>query len=368
MSTVYVIGAGASYGESLKPIPDIPAGHPELHSRTPPVTNGFFNKDLLDALAYGEAERDYAVVVEHIRRTKLLAEPFGTGAWKVLDLEELFSSLEIEREFQNPESDEGAHLLLTRNKLVRYIRRIIGFCTQYTYGEYYRKLAQALDPNDTVITFNWDLLLDQEFLPANILAHPYSKFFMTVQPEEITINFQNPGTGLYLKLHGSLNWFRCGNHKCRANTTVAFQSDTQSCLSVNQGIGALSCGQCGSEMNPVIVPPLLRKPVGEDSFIRSAWGLARTRLTVASKVVVIGFSAAPTDFYSSWLLRSTVGTREGVEILVINPSNRGDGEFKRRMDAIFLKGYDASLYEFSQIGEVLANPGQAVIQRPLAQG
>jgi hypothetical protein len=110
-------------------------------------------------------------------------------------------------------------------------------------------------------------------------------------------------------------------------------------------------------MRPVIIPPLLRKPVTEDSVIRSAWGLARERLMAASKVVLIGFSAAPTDFYASWLLRSTVGTREGVTIEVINPQNEesreGHSEFKRRMESIFLRGYGSELREFSQIEFVL---------------
>ena len=99
------------------------------------------------------------------------------------------------------------------------------------------------------------------------------------------------------------------------------------------------------------------QPITDDAVVRSAWGLARARLLASSKVVVIGFSGAPTDFYTSWLLRSTIGTREGVEIVVINPSNREDDpnhqEFTRRMASIFLRGYDPSLYHFSQIDSVL---------------
>ena len=54
---------------------------------------------------------------------------------------------------------------------------------------------------------------------------------------------------------------------------------------------------------------------------------------------------APTDFYTSWLLRSTVGTREGVEVVVMNPSNGENSsdheEFKKRMNSIFLRGNSA---------------------------
>ena len=68
---------------------------------------------------------------------------------------------------------------------------------------------------------------------------------------------------------------------------------------------------------------------------------------------MIGFSAAPTDFYSAWLLKSTVGTRADVEVIVINPSNKNADknhfEFTRRMESIFLRGYRSDLHEFSQI-------------------
>jgi len=355
MSTVYVIGAGASRGESLSTITNLPAGIPALHTHPPPVTDGFFDRDLLNALGYPEAEQDFADVVGYIRGARLLVDAFGDGSWKTIDLEEVFTSLEVEREFHNPESDEGARLLLLGNKLIRYIRRIIGLCTQYTYGEYYRKLAMKLDINDSIVTFNWDLLLDQQFIANTQATGHYSNFFWKVRPSNAE-SFLFPaiqGNGLFLKLHGSLNWFRCGNHKCPASSSFTFSPHTQGCLSVSEGIGEVTCWQCASEMNPVIIPPLLRKPVTDDPVIRSAWGLAKAKLATASKVVVIGFSAAMTDFYASWLLRSTVGTREGVEVVVINPSNeqgRPDHEdFKRRMQSIFLRGYGSQFYTFSQI-------------------
>jgi hypothetical protein len=364
--TVYIIGAGASYGESLVQLLNLPAGHPEPHHHQPPLTNGFFAAELLDAIAYDQAEQDFPGIIEYIRRTRLVEDRFGEGKWQTINLEEVFTGLEVEREFQNPESDLGAHLLLVRNKLVRYIRRIIGFCTQGTFGRYYRVLTEAIQPNDSVITFNWDLLLDQEFLEplTGVLINQYSKFFRTVQaPEGINCRF-GPGDGLYLKLHGSLNWFRCGNGRCQSSKEITFVSQTQSCLSLAEGIGEFFCYKCGSEMNPIIVPPLLRKPIVEDAAIRSAWGLARMKLESASRVVAIGFSAAPTDFYTSWLLRSSVGTREDVEIIVINPNNRENNpdreEFRKRMNSIFLRGYNSEFHEFSQIGSVLGNPdGQA---------
>jgi hypothetical protein len=55
-----------------------------------------------------------------------------------------------------------------------------------------------------------------------------------------------------------------------------------------------------------------------------------------------------------------VGTREDVRIEVINPDNDekapGHPEFKKRMNAIFLKGHGSRLRTFSQIVDALPDP------------
>ena len=158
------------YGESLVPLPNLPAGHPELHHHQPPLTNGFFAGELLHAIAYEQAEQDFPEAMQYVRRIRLVEDRFGEGKWHTINLQEVFTALEVEREFQNTESDLGAHLPPARNELVRYIRRIIGFCTQGTFGDYYKALAETIHPNDSVITFNWDPLLDQEFLEHPSLA------------------------------------------------------------------------------------------------------------------------------------------------------------------------------------------------------
>jgi hypothetical protein len=356
VSTVYVVGAGASHGESLV------ERYPEARPHRPPLTCGFFDNTLLSALGYTEANHDLGDFISYVRETKLWPDPFGEGRWQSLDLEEVFTALEVEREFHNPESDAGARLLLLRNALVRHIRRVLGLCTLGARGEYYHLLADRLAVDDSVVAFNWDLLMDQEFIEEKAYRQ-YGNFLHLIplaSSERILPPFIQ-GEGLFLKLHGSLNWFRCGNRKCRASQTITFFAHPQLCLKWNAGDEDATCQQCGSVLNPVIIPPLLRKPITEDPVIRCAWGLPKERLSNASRVVVIGFSAAPTDFYTSWLLRSTVGAREDVEIEVINPCNdegqTGHDEFKRRMDSIFLKGYGSKLCRFAQIASTFVEPG-----------
>jgi hypothetical protein len=99
-------------------------------------------------------------------------------------------------------------------------------------------------------------------------------------------------------------------------------------------------------MNPIIVAPLLRKPIVEDAAIRSAWGLAPMKFESASRVVAIGFSAARLRTFTPLGSCDQLSeTREGVEVVVMNPSNGENSsdyeEFKKRMNSIFLRGNSA---------------------------
>ena len=158
MSVVFVLGAGASHGDSLTVIDRNPP--PPAHAAAPPVTNGFFRQELFESIHYpgATAEGDFPAAFDYIRRSRLLLEAVGIGGWKQLDLEQIFTSVELERTFSNPESDRAAKATLVRNQLVRYIQRILSLCTQFCYGQHYRRLASAAnaDVDCTIITFNWE--------------------------------------------------------------------------------------------------------------------------------------------------------------------------------------------------------------------
>jgi len=257
-----------------------------------------------------------------------------------------------------------------RNKLVRYLWLVIALCTQCKHGQYYQQVTSFVQRRKdvSVLTFNWDLLLDQEFMENKmgsgwvIKAGAYQNFVNMVFGEEGVRTGSASEAPMFLKMHGSLNWFQCANPRCPNPSKMEIRADTQDCLRRARGFefaGTVTCARCGTEMEPFLVPPLVKKPVAENPIIRAVWGQARLRLLAASKVVIVGFSAAPTDFYAQWLFRSTLGTRrrEEVEIVVVNPENgpshRRHADFESRMNKMFPQGYVSNFTDFSQIGPIL---------------
>jgi hypothetical protein len=372
---VFILGAGASHGECLKRLDD--RKRAARSTVTPPLIDGFFRRELWEEIGYDAAavKDDFRDAFDYIRYLKRLDDPPGEGSWRAVNVEEVFTFVELEREYRGQESDYGAKLTLIRNQLVRYICRILGYCTQGVYGEFARILVSNLKDSDSVISFNYDLIVDTELRAAGNAgrsAH-YLRFFEALfresQPPYGDSSEQWLRQGMFLKMHGSLNWRQCTNLKCPESSRIDPSEKIEECLDRAIGIRRTeeSCRRCGSETVSLLIPPLLRKPVADNWIFRSAWGLARYRLGLADAIVIVGYSAPASDFYSKWLLQSTVGVRGDCHVYVINPANSKDHpdyeDFGSRMSAVFPYGYDREFVRYEQIEKVTAKARTAVDKR-----
>jgi hypothetical protein len=351
-----VIGAGASYGDHLERLE-----HGPIRPRAPvnpPLADGFFRQEFLSRLGY-EFPALWNLFPEGLNyiSENLVLRKDTPDDWESIDLEKIFTSLELDREFWGVESNYGAHCTLAQNQLLTLITKLLAVGTKGVYGTYARVLASRLSPDDSVVTFNWDLLLDQELYhpdPANDSGQ-YQSFIVAALEGNagMRIDYPSAPRGLYLKMHGSINWFQCINRKCPASDGIVFWDNTQFCLLHLMGAHTLGerCTRCGSATKPLIVPPLLRKPIAENWIFRSIWGLAHAKLRAADVVVIIGFSVPPTDFSAYWLLHSTVGLRD-IPVFVVNPAN-DDSAFRAKMCEIFSQGPNFNFREISQVAAVV---------------
>jgi len=349
----FVLGAGASHGDHLKKrCPTLPSPF------SPPTSLGFFDAEQLKGIDYFSkfSESDFPRALKFIRDLyQINMEPLGEGAWRSVDIERVFTFVELEREFMSLESNRAAELTLVRNELTAYVQKVLALCTQNAQGEFYKAMADVLTVDDSVITFNWDLLADLEL----INKPQYENFSVLCLNKQLTKPqgglSGTPGReGLFLKLHGSLNWYTCSNAKCPSGSAIDVDLDEQLSLTRHTGLGQAICRRCGAESLTVIVPPILHKRITATPVIRSIWGLARNRLLTATKVFIVGFSFPPTDYYADWLLRSSLGARRDVEIFVVNPENINKA-FKSKMEVTFPCGYNSAFDTVEHLIPALAN-------------
>jgi hypothetical protein len=198
-----------------------------------------------------------------------------------------------------------------------------GYLPPKPYQEF-AELIQKCDPRQlAIITFNYDICLDYAFyfnrmLPNYILDDPLGH-------EKIKL----------LKLHGSLNWYRCVN----CQKIVAFAIDRiareapwfpRQPDEYNFRIGprVRRLGHCTHNQDdslegPVIVPPTSNKLVHYKE-LKAVWVQAANELATAENVLVFGYSLPPSDYFFRYLYAlGSIGPARPKRFFVFDPDRTG---------------------------------------------
>lgn len=234
--TVWIIGAGASSSHTGGHFPTL-LGLPQAAARLGLLDDRrarLFQRRFLD---------DYLVE----RGFPSLASN------RSLNLEAVLTALEIDIAVS-----PSAALYTAQDRLLTLLRETINAAsveTTATLGEY-DKLVQKLREEDSVITFNWDCLLDDAmgrkamlqdidkpgtFFPRIDPKRHYGRFLsaFTGWGESTMDSLGVPGpvrqwqgrSGYLIKAHGSVDWFYCENESCRGYQS-AFPMHDQADLSM----------------------------------------------------------------------------------------------------------------------------------------
>jgi len=309
MRKVYILGSGASAGYDKSNV--------GLHS---PTAKDFFQK-FMYLIDNNYLERDqFKNLFDFLRKYYFFGESSLRN--EELDIEEVLTILDLEpddSEFQQARNELIEMIFLTLNKIL--------------YGErcpYHKKLAENLEPSDTVITFNWDLLLD------NVLAENaninYSGHFARFYRNGRWCN-NNMYTGVkLLKLHGSLNWMFCKS--CRRNYCYILSGKVGADQIVNPEDPRTKCPQCARQMKPIIIPPTLAKQY-KNELLDELWQEALVKLKDADEIIIIGYSLPVTDFKAKWLFMKSVAMRQNqLNKLTVVDKYLNDN-LKRKFKSIF---------------------------------
>jgi hypothetical protein len=154
----------------------------------------------------------------------------------------------IDYEFALEGTDHKAEAQLRLSALKTYIRRSICSRSIGSFGKLTQQLIEHLRPQDSIISFNYDLLVDFEFLERLDNKRHYDRFYnklfgQTFQDRGMTTSFEH-AQGMYLKLHGSLNWFVCNNTLCPNSSKLKIFPIADQILGVQEHDASPVCEIC----------------------------------------------------------------------------------------------------------------------------
>lgn len=155
---------------------------------------------------------------------------------------------------------------------------------------WFSKLAdQMLKEDAQIISFNWDLVLDELLFGDNIDQVCYG----------LTRRLRR-GVRL-IKPHGSLNWYEHATGKyLRDEKKFKLHGTGADAIYAFKPYRAPTSSQ--RSYMPLIVPPVFNKEFGGSVF-RSLWREAVSVLSTASEVRFLGYSLADADFHARFALR-----------------------------------------------------------------
>ena len=166
----------------------------------------------------------------------------------------------------------------------------------------HERLLQRLKSGCTVITFNYDMVIEESFAKANLwnprdgfglkvsgISHEWSKRWY----EKDLGNRKARSRVTLLKLHGSLGWVQYANHQIRIKNRPYV---------VRKGITDKIS----------ILPPGWNKPIDKNPY-RELWRKARLKLESCKSLLILGYSLPETDLLARALFSEVVRSRASRE-------------------------------------------------------
>ena len=209
----------------------------------------------------------------------------------------------LDNDFRLFSQSPPSPLRLNESDDTRTLKELIGRTLDYALmGPPCRRhiaLAEAMRPGDVVLSLNYDVLLDNALYDrAKISDTSYSmNFFKTNVEGSWSKPDDNPSEVALLKLHGSLNWMRCG----LCGILLLYRSKKQTL----SGALPFLCPRCsaGNEyVQRMMVPPVQSKDY-RDRDIAFLWIRADRLTQEFSRIISIGSSCSTLDSEMISLLR-----------------------------------------------------------------
>lgn len=256
-------------------------------------------------------------------------------------------------------------------KLIHYVVNLQTDKTSHYYQLFWNSIIER-KPNSSIITLNYDTLLEQAFdhLYKKVGYIDYSIPFMNYEklPQLKQYNFwinarepvqveagEKPLPFKILKIHGSLNWKYCN---C-CNQTLLTPWDRKIDLNKGKFLGytypekleyEYICPIDGTEFQTLIMPPsylkFLNHPVISQLMTESS-----REIRIAKKIVFVGYSLSNADIHIKALFKKNITPDK--ELIVINPKKRESLELNYKSLNRNAKFIESNFEDFAQNNELI---------------
>ena len=341
--TVYILGAGASQ-----------------HTGIPLLRDFLFYARLLMESKTPLRHKDaYELVFSWIAALR------GSAYYVELDLnnlEHIFSLAEMDKQIHPKDN----------NHIVKELRQVVSETLDNSchltyrgdllppdklYGQFVESFGQmgkdkqSHFDNDSVITFNYDVMLDNA-VDYHSMA---SEYCLTTDASDQSLRARIR----LLKLHGSANWAECGackNGKLQViPPSPVFPSDVRFARTKEDVIpfrmaeilSRTPCQSCKqtNTLEPFFIAPTWSKKI-EETPLTNVWSKAVEEIADAFQLVVVGYSMPKTDTFFQYLL--TLGLADNPKLHRVIVVNTDDSEeFRERYAKVFSRSLiDRSALKF----------------------
>jgi len=182
----------------------------------------------------------------------------------------------------------------------------------------------AMKPCDTIITFNWDLIIERSL--ENYPKNPAFEYTYSRKRKSKAFSL--------LKPHGSIDWFKKSVVKNLDPSADTLHLDKELCV-----FPYFSRAPSPKLLDavPVIVPPVAAKEF-EFAFLKKTWRGVYRAVSDATELYIIGYSLPKEDQFARLVLRRALryniikserGTKEPLRLTVVNPDDAVSVTFSR---------------------------------------
>ncbi len=184
--------------------------------------------------------------------------------------------------------------------------------------DYVKRFIGRLRTSDTIVTFNWDLLLDREL---RISGTPTSFGKPSASKDQLAV----------LKLHGSIDWYDASQLTSHALLDPVYRQ----LYRVPPDRLTSATSPLRPNAAPAVVPPTFFKFSRDGdgrADLEELWTAAFGRLQAAGEIHLCGYRLPPEDMYARFVLRRAIRAnvlrrqRKGQaapKVVLINPDGKG---------------------------------------------